>query len=183
MQNNDIVRWYRLKRPGRWNLTTSYTTFEPHPHDWDATRRAEINFREFMDGRVSDLRRIEGWLGNSVVRDGILDRVDLDRPQHRVAVAVRVIDDRGWVATTLNWTALGNVVTDILVAVPASSMKNFDPAPFAGMVSLTNSDRRALVKKVNRELRQDAGGPAVFHISLVNGDAIEWLVQPETLDE
>src|ERR1039458_6687738 len=55
MHDRDIITWHRMC--GRFRqMSTSYTTFDPHPGDWDASRWKETTFADFMTGRLADLR-------------------------------------------------------------------------------------------------------------------------------
>ena len=170
MHNHETIHWHRLKSRGFRNMTTSYTTLDPHPHDWDASRRSEVSFIEFMNDRVTDLQKIEGWLGEDAVRESLLHRVDPDQPERHATVAVRVVADRSCAVATLNWTGLGNMVTDIIIAIPASQTEKFDPKmPLARITTLADHGKHILGEQMQLTVKKDVGEPAVFSTSLVDG--------------
>jgi hypothetical protein len=87
-----------------------------------------------------------------------------------VTVAVRVVADWNCAVATLNWTGLGNLVTDIIIAIPASKTAKFDPkAPLAGITTLTDHGKHILQEQIRLTVIKDAGEPAVFCMSLVDG--------------
>jgi hypothetical protein len=151
-------------------MSTSYTTFDPHPGDWDASRWKETTFADFMTGRLADLKQMESWLAEDTVREDTLDRVDVDRPERHVSVAVHVVNDNTHALAKLNWTGLKNMVTDIVLAIPPSQIEKFDAKhAFAEIPTITDRDKNVLETKITRALKKDKGAPAVFCISLADG--------------
>jgi len=158
VQRNDIVCWHRLQHHGLRRLTTSYTTLDPHPQDWDERRLSGSNHPQFIEARIADLREMEDWLGENPISEGVLCRADPARPERRATVAVRVIASSSCAVATLNWTGLRNVVTDVIIAVPGTKVENFDPkTAFVTIATLSDRDKLVLEDKVVSHAQKERG--------------------------
>ena len=75
----------------------------------------------------------------------------LDGPERRATIAVSVRANSTCAVATLNWTGLRNVVTDVIIAVPAAHVEDFDPkAAFGLIATLSDRDKLNMEDKVVR---------------------------------